>query len=567
MVEDALGLKVYQYKKQESERKLEHTEQHKKEVESLRREIAPHLTFLKTQVEKVEKTRATREELAELYRAYLSAERARLDELEHLHATALAPLRRERDEVVRKLSASRETLRRLEGGDEKTRELLELEAELSRVRSSKERSTRALGQLEGELRARRTAATAERDAVPRERVIELHGVLEPKLLAAEGSSDVSFVKRTIAEVRELLGSFVSSLNRSSAAEDKLRERVEREKAVMEKELKRASVSVLHLEERYRELKEAIEADQHSGREAERSMFELSAREQELAAKIAGIERDEESRRRDRQELADEGREAAALVSLGGGTVSAAVPFASEEERGALRKRIERLKIRLEDAGGGSGEDVLREYEEVSARDAFLERELTDLSASAEKLHGLIHELDERLSVLFAEGVALINEQFQELFALMFGGGTASLELVRALEETVLDADADLSGDRQDREGIEIRVALPRKKIRGLHMLSGGERALTSIALLFAMSQVNPPPFLLLDETDAALDEANSRRYGDMIEKLSESSQLILITHNRETMSRAGVLYGVTMGRDGVSQLLSVSFDEAARVAK
>jgi chromosome segregation protein len=98
-------------------------------------------------------------------------------------------------------------------------------------------------------------------------------------------------------------------------------------------------------------------------------------------------------------------------------------------------------------------------------------------------------------------------------------------------------------------------------------LSGGERALTSIALIFAMSQVNPPPFLILDETDAALDEANSRRYGDMIESLAKKSQLIVITHNRETMSRAGILYGVTMGGDGISKLLSVKFEEAAQVAK
>ena len=99
------------------------------------------------------------------------------------------------------------------------------------------------------------------------------------------------------------------------------------------------------------------------------------------------------------------------------------------------------------------------------------------------------------------------------------------------------------------------------------MLSGGERALTSIALIFALSQVNPPPFLVLDETDAALDEANSRKYGDMLENLSKHSQLIVITHNRETMSRAGILYGITMGQDAASKLLSVKFDEAVEIAK
>ena len=117
------------------------------------------------------------------------------------------------------------------------------------------------------------------------------------------------------------------------------------------------------------------------------------------------------------------------------------------------------------------------------------------------------------------------------------------------------------------EGLDVNVSLPRKKVKGLMMLSGGERALTSIALLFAISQVNPPPFIILDETDAALDEANSKKYSDMIENLSKQSQLILITHNRETMSRAGVLYGVTMGADGASRLLSIAFEEAVRVAK
>ena len=117
------------------------------------------------------------------------------------------------------------------------------------------------------------------------------------------------------------------------------------------------------------------------------------------------------------------------------------------------------------------------------------------------------------------------------------------------------------------EGLDIKVSLPKKKIRGLMMLSGGERALTSIALIFAISQVNPPPFIILDETDAALDESNSKKYGDLVELLSKHSQLILITHNRETMSRAGTIYGVTMGSNGVSKLLSISFDQATEVAK
>ena len=192
---------------------------------------------------------------------------------------------------------------------------------------------------------------------------------------------------------------------------------------------------------------------------------------------------------------------------------------------------------------------------------------------------LIAELDEKLDVEFREGIRKINDEFNKLFALMFGGGGASLKIVKTevRRRKILDEDEEAafaSGDEataaeeeEPEDGLDIEVNVPRKKIKGLAMLSGGERALTSIALLFAMSQVNPPPFIILDETDAALDEANSRKYGDMVENLSKHSQLIVITHNRETMSRAGILYGITMGSDGISKLLSIDFEEAAVVAK
>ncbi|HEV8666810.1 MAG TPA: hypothetical protein VN665_03105, partial [Candidatus Paceibacterota bacterium] len=182
-----------------------------------------------------------------------------------------------------------------------------------------------------------------------------------------------------------------------------------------------------------------------------------------------------------------------------------------------------------------------------------------------------------LEVRFSEGVAKINTEFDAFFKLMFDGGGASLVTVkeqklrkgRTLESDELRSDL---GEPEDddvevQEGIDIQLSIPHKRVKGIHMLSGGERALISIALIFAMSQVNPPPFLILDETEAALDEANSRRYGDMIENLAKKSQLILITHNRETMSRAGILYGITMGQDGISKLLSVKFEEALAVAK
>lgn len=562
MIEDALGLKIYQNKKEESQRKLDRTQEHKKEVESLRREIAPHLKFLKTQVEKVKKTEEMREELRELYHTYLAAEKERISSEQNTLKEKKEPLEHELKEVTSKRAEAQQTLSALEEKDEKSEKLLELEQKLQDVRNQKSELTRQLGQLEGELRARESVTQARQDTVASEDVIRLKEGIEAELEKAQRSEDLSSIRSILASIRNTLTRFVESLGGESEEQRRSFEDVRHKKEDKEEALRQASVEEGKLFTTYDALRKEIESDRDSGREAERAVFQLSSKEQELRGQLDTLLRDEEVLERDSEELTEERREAIALVGHEAIVRKAeeAVFFADGEERTEMRKRIERLKIRLEDAGTGSGEDVIAEYKEVQERDLFLERELGDLDASIAKLESLISDLEDRLAALFTEGVTSINNKFEELFALMFGGGSASLKVVT--EE--LDNDV---GDSETKEGIEIQVNLPRKKIRGLHMLSGGERALTSIALLFAMSQVNPPPFLLLDETDAALDEANSRRYGDMIEKLARDSQLILITHNRETMSRAGVLYGVTMGRDSVSQLLSVGFEEAAKVAK
>ena len=172
-----------------------------------------------------------------------------------------------------------------------------------------------------------------------------------------------------------------------------------------------------------------------------------------------------------------------------------------------------MKIRLEELGGAGGSEVIKEYKETSERDAFLAKELEDLKKSAESLQQLIKELLEKLDVEFREGINKINKTFQEFFSMMFGGGEAKLEIIKNYKlkaKNPIEEEIENTEEQKPEEGIEINVSLPRKRIRGLDMLSGGERALTSIALLFAISQVNPPPFIILDETDAALDEANSK---------------------------------------------------------
>ncbi len=593
MVEDALGLKIYQFKRTESERKLERTRENITQVESLRRELAPHLRFLKKQVEKIEKAKELKKALAELYVEYLSLERAYLREAEQT-------LSRESEEPTKKLAErehdlarAKKMLERSKTGDDKSTQVLASEKALRDLRNQKDELLREVGRLEGELSAedrRLKKLTDENEAdthktVPLSEVRALAGDIGSRLARVEAVSDVSMFRQFISEMKTVLSGFLKrfeSATSTGALEDAVRgiERIKTEK-------EEVSGRVIAIQEREREehgkyeaLRADIEKEKDEGRDAEREIFRIMAEQNELRAILNSIKGREASLLLEREEYKREEQEAVALV--GPETVrrshEAEVPsvLSDRTTQHERRRNLEKMKIRLEETGSGASEETLKEFEEVSQRDAFLEREVGDLNRSAESLEVLIKDLTARLDIEFKEGVRKINVQFEEFFKLMFGGGSASLEVVRpekrrssmADELFATEAGALVPQDEEEtEEGIEIRVNLPHKKIRSLEVLSGGERALTSIALLFSISQVNPPPFIILDETDAALDEANSKKYGDMIENLSSYSQLVLITHNRETMSRASVLYGVTMGQDGISKLLSIHFDEAVKVAK
>ncbi|MBI2121069.1 MAG: hypothetical protein HYT94_05620, partial [Parcubacteria group bacterium] len=328
---------------------------------------------------------------------------------------------------------------------------------------------------------------------------------------------------------------------------------------------------------------ASEKEKDATRSVERDLFEMMGRRNEIQSLVNSYRSKLWELERENTDLKAELSEAGVLIGrdileYADLPISVEDVLSEEREKGReyqreRKKKIERMKIRIEEVGIGGGEDIVKEFDEVTERDAFLERELVDLEKSAAALHDLIGDLSEKLAAEFKDGLTKINKQFQDFFTLLFGGGTAGLiPLIPTRKkkknevDELLSAGAEESEEseipEEEEEGLDISISLPHKRLRGIQMLSGGERTLTSIALLFAVSQVNPPPFLVLDETDAALDEANSKKYGDMLDALSKTSELLIITHNRETMSRAGVIYGVTSGSDAVSKILSIKFEDA-----
>ncbi len=203
------------------------------------------------------------------------------------------------------------------------------------------------------------------------------------------------------------------------------------------------------------------------------------------------------------------------------------------------KRIERL--------GAINLAAIEEYQSESERKQYLDAQHADLTEALETLEEAIRKIDKDTRARFKETFDKVNAQFQTLFPILFGGGQAILEL---MGEDILEA------------GVTVMARPPGKRNSSIHLLSGGEKALTAVALVFAIFQLNPAPFCLLDEVDAPLDDANVGRFCDLVKKLSETVQFIFVTHNKLAMEIAHHLVGVTMKEPGVSRLVSVDVEEA-----
>lgn len=255
----------------------------------------------------------------------------------------------------------------------------------------------------------------------------------------------------------------------------------------------------------------------------------------------------------------------------------------------IEEKIGRLKNQLEMIGG-MDELTLKEYQETEARYGNLSGQVEDLKKSMQDLRAILDELDEHIKNRFDESFNKINEKFEFYFRLLFNGGRAYLSVLKDdepkdVEELAVNAEEakeeNISDELRPEEkvlqkysrpasniaGLDIKATPPGKKLSSIQALSGGERALTSIALLCSLLACFPSPFVVLDEVDAALDEANTIRFGQILGTLSHQTQFITITHNRETMSQSSMLYGVTMGDDGISKLLSIKMDQATQYAK
>lgn len=570
MIEDALGLKIYQFRLKESEKKLSKTSENIKETESSRRELAPHIRYLKKQVEKIQKGEELRGELTTLFLMYFEREQAFLSKEENFLKSEKDRLKNSLKDIEGKLS----NIKIVSDNSfeiEKNKEIEDISSKISEIRISRENLSRTLGKLEGliELEEKKVnageAVVSIKNSEFNSFIDEIHEGLDKALSGGDTSS-------VIKGIKDILSSFRQKFRLSGeVSRDDLDDLIKTKSGVLS-EIGELDGKIRENQDKISLIQKSISEEKEARYKGQEEKFTLENERNRTSSSLEILENKEAIFTRRKTLFEENIKEAVVLIGqniLGFKKDLQEISFTDSEQED-LRRQIERLKIKLEDIGTGGSGEVLKEYEEVVGRDEFLAKELADLEESMINLQKLIEELKNTLDIEFKTGLEKINERFEEFFKLMFGGGGAFLSLIvekpKKLDDN-MDETEIFEQEKSFEQGIDINVSLPAKKVKELTMLSGGERSLTSIALLFAMSQVNPPPFLVLDETDAALDEANSKRYGDMLERLSKYSELIVVTHNRETMSRADLIYGVTIGADGASKLLSIKFAEAEGYAK
>lgn len=504
-------------------------------------------------------------------------------EMEELVAS-VALLKKDLDMLRTEIDANRRTRseyrERIVGLNEKLQEqyLLQntVKVEISQIKSRKEETHKSFGQLKAEsLDIEEQSAQIEKEqqsiAVEMEESLQTEKRLEEEIKKLQKqqeterreqdsqSAQSEAIHLKLQEVRQKAAFIRQNIERIRNEMSVLQE----EKSGVEEGIRTGSAEIERkledIEKIRKDIEAAIETEQESADEqkrllADRENLNVShksffSRREELSEKISLLDK-ENFRLNAQKEKLEEAKDSQINYmweeyGLGPGS---AADLREEEYQDPvqMKKAIQTLKSEIK-ALGNVNVNAIEDFKELSERHSFLNSQHDDLVKSENALMEIIDELDEGMRAQFKERFALIQIEFDKAFKQLFGGGKGSLELVE--DEDILDA------------GIRIISQPPGKKLQNMMQMSGGEKALTAIALLFAIQNLKPSPFCLLDEIEAALDESNVTRYASYLKKLTKNTQFIIITHRRGTMAAADRLYGITMQEKGVSALVSVNLLE------
>lgn len=569
ILEESLGLREFQLKKSETEVKLEETSANLIQTNNLINEISPHLRSLKRQVDRFRKKESIVSDLDNLESQYFNIKIREISE-------RINNNQRERDALTLKTTAAQanfeakekifetETANFYQIG-EKTKQV---EDDLNKLNMERQNIMKEFGRIEGLIESDKRSSDKN--------IKTVESILAIKIKYWAKRLGVALQLHNIDNIKEIVKVLASEIKTIG----NYLQRKENDKIL-------ALVNLADVEQIYKNpyeedrevLKIKLEQLENQIKQSQTAIFKIRLEENKWRSDYLASQKELELARRGyllaqehigKFDLEDEkiklieadiksemwgaGKNYEEFTAVFASTKPIMLKTEFPTSITTLEELLNQIiKLRQEVADIGSiDEEIIREYEQTYKRHEFLISEVNDLGGATLSLKSLISDLNYRINNDFKTGMTRINEEFNRYFRLMFLGGSAKL---------TVDPAPQLRGgvDNLDNKemGVNISINMPKKRIKDLHLLSGGERSLVSIALLFAIVSASKPPFLVLDEIDAALDESNAVRFATVLKDLAKETQFILITHNRSTMEIAKILYGVTMDSDGVSKLFSL----------
>lgn len=583
--EEAAGIREFQIKKDSAVNKFKSTREHLEQTEMLLQEIEPRVRSLTRQVKRLEKREEIESQLRELQEKYYGSlwqdNNRRLANLKKDFSEA----EEKRKDNAQELEIIKKKLEALEKDNRRGQMFNELQGQYQKILEEKSALREKELILKNKIQFHQPKQTLVN--LPSEQMLKELDNLDrqqlsiiEKLGKVKSLDELKAIKEDVVKLNHELGLLKKKLKPQASDDENLKKDKE-ELAKITKQYEAINDQLAETQKKIKEFNESEENKrgelfglQKDFQEKLNTLNHFTNQANEIKVGLARVEtRVEDLTREMKEELPVE------LIE----------EIRKDKARALLKENllpeIQKLKRQLELIGGIDPE-AAKEYEETKTRYDFLKEQSDDLSKSLHSLEQAVDDLQEMIKSHFDQSFNKINSLFEQYFVMLFGGGKAAL--VKLFEEAKEkkgkknDSDEEEDDDEIETEtvedakgkkgevtlaGIDIQATPPGKKIKNINMLSGGERAMTSIALICAIIANNPSPFVVLDEVDASLDEANSLKFSEILDKLSEKSQFVVITHNRATMHKAGVLYGVTMTDEGTSKLLSIKLSEAEETIK
>jgi chromosome segregation ATPase len=565
MIEEILGLREYQLKYADAERRLKNSKINLDKVQALIEEIVPHLRSLKRQTGRWERRGALEEELKSLESQFFGSHLRELQERNAAILEKIAEHQKEFEHLEKQKKAAETNQAAIEASQpEERKELQKIKDNISALMDLRSELQKDLGRIEAQIEIGKKSGGSRNDQSV-EHFIDVLQKIKAELEEALNEEPLG-VQAAIETVLEEIGFALEVRDEqpTAAVPDALRRDLEK----TAKDLQSLEQNIGVLRDRERSLEQGQEAfyKNFKGAVADVQLAQGRLDEWEKGNREFLLQKDRVELRREEvlHQIEQAGRRAEEFRDI---------PPTPGHDSAEMEKRIFRLRGDLASIGEVD-EALMKEARDTETRHGFLEKESGDFTKAVNDLTALMNDLSEKIKSEFEKSLSKINDEFDKFFGLMFGGGTARLKIVKpkteASEEeegialTIEDKkeEAEENNLLEKEGGVEIEVKLPRKKTTSLDVLSGGERSLVGIAALFAMVSVSPPPFLVLDEIDAPLDERNARRFGEMLRDFSKRTQFIVVTHNRATMEAAEILYGVTLAEDGSSKIVSLKLEPA-----